>query len=91
MMDHVFWVIGRGSNPGMKNVFSGHMGGDCEGGVDPAVSVHDVGRDPVNDAVDGVAEELLGGDEKAGTEEDDSGELVVEAEHVTVDADDVRL
>ena len=91
MMGNVFRVVSQGSNPRIRYVFSRQMRGDREGGVDPAVRVHDVGRDPVYDAVDGVAEELLGSDEEAGAEEDDGGELVVEAKHVTVDADVVRF
>lgn len=39
------------------------------------------------DAVDGLADELLGGDDDAEGDEQDDGDGVVQAEHVVVDVD----
>jgi len=59
--------------------------------VQPAVRVHDPIRYGVGHAVDGVSNELPGGDKGNGSEEDDDGGPVVEPEHVVVDADRVPL
>ena len=51
---------------------------------------HIVG-DFFNDAVDGVSDVLLGGDQQRGHDQDDEGGLVVKPEHIVVDADRVEL
>ena len=61
--------------------------GQCESGVDPAVGVHDSGGDIVDQAVDGVADEGLGGDEQVGGEHEEHGGLVVQLEHRVVNGD----
>ena len=58
-----------------------------ECGVDPAVGVHDSGGDIVNQAVDGVADEGLGGDEEVGGEDGEHGGLAVQLEDSVVDRD----
>ena len=59
--------------------------GQRECGVDPAVGVHDSGGDVVDDAVDGVADEGLGGDEEVGGQDEEHGRLAVQLEHRIVD------
>ena len=55
--------------------------------MDPAVGVHDSGGDVVDDAVDGVADEGLGGDEEVGGEDEEHGGLAVQLEDGVVDRD----
>ncbi len=59
--------------------------------LDPAEGVEEVGGNPVDDTVDGIAEELFGGHQEAGGGEDEGGELVVEPEDAAVGLDGVRL
>ena len=59
--------------------------GEC--GVDPAVGVHDAGGDVVDDAVDGVPDEGLRGDEEVGGEDEEHGRLAVQLEDGVVDRD----
>ena len=61
--------------------------GDAERGVDPAVGVHDAGGDVVDDAVDGVPDEGLRGDEEVGCEDEEHGGLAVQLEDGVVDRD----
>jgi len=61
------------------------------GRVQPAVRVHDPIGYGVGHAVDGVANELPGGDKGNGSEEDDDSGSVVQPEHMVVDADRVPL
>ena len=65
--------------------------GQREGETDPAVSVEGVGSQKVvvADAVDGVADQIEGRDEDAGSEEDGTGEAVMQAEHLVVDVGSV--
>ena len=58
-----------------------------EGGVDPAVGVHDAGGDVVDDAVDGVPDEGLRGDEEVGGEDEEHRRLAVQLENRVVDSD----
>ena len=58
-----------------------------EGGVDPAVGVHDAGGDIVDNAVDGVPDEGLRGDEEVGGEDEEHGGLAVQLEDGVVDRD----
>ena len=41
----------------------------------------------IDDAIDGVSDVLLRGDQQAGGDKDDNGGLVVEPEHVVVNPD----
>ncbi len=59
--------------------------------MDPAEGVEEVGGNPVDDAVDGISEELFGGHQEAGGGEDEGGELVVEPEDAAVGLNVVRL
>ena len=52
--------------------------------MDPAVGVHKTAWDAIYDAVDGVSDVLLGGDQQAGRDQDNKGGLVVEPEDVVV-------
>ena len=61
--------------------------GQCEGGVNPAIGVHDAGGDVVDDAVDGVPDEGLRGDEEVGGEDEEHGGLAVQLEDRVVDRD----
>ena len=74
---HNLWDINQGDIPG----------GDGEGGVDPAVGVHDAGWDVVDDAVDGVPDEGLRGDEEVGGEDEEHRRLAVQLENRVVDSD----
>ena len=56
-----------------------------EGRHDPAVGVQDVARDAVVDTGDGVADEVIAGDEETADEEDGSGGPVVELEEGSLD------
>ena len=47
---------------------------------------HDIARYLLNNAVNGIADVLPGGDEKRADEEEDDGALVVQAKDVVVDA-----
>jgi len=87
-------IIDIGSDPLMSIIVpSGAFvsGTHRVGGVQPAVRVHDPIRYGVGHAVDGVANELPGGDKGNGSEEDDDGGSVVEPEDMVVDADRVPL
>ena len=55
--------------------------------MDPAVGVHDAGGDVVDDAVDGVPDEGLRGDEEVGCEDEEHGGLAVQLEDGVVDRD----
>ncbi len=59
--------------------------------LDPAEGIEEVGGNPVDDTVDGIAEELFGGHQEAGGGEDEGGELVVEPEDAAVGLDGVCL
>lgn len=48
-------------------------------------------RDFFDYAVDGVSDVLLGGNQERGHDEDDEGGLVVQPEHIVVDAHGVEL
>lgn len=50
---------------------------DGVGGVDPAVGVHDVQRNFVHDAVNGVTDVLSGGDQERKGDQDDDRRLVM--------------
>lgn len=52
-------------------------GGDREGGMDPAVGVHDAGAHTFHDAVDGVAEILFLRDEQTERHQQEHSALVV--------------
>ena len=54
------------------------LAGDGEGGVDPAVGVHHVVGDLLDDAVDRVANVLARGHQEGAYHQDDEGGLVVE-------------
>ena len=59
--------------------------------MDPAVGVHDVCGDVVDDAVDGVADVLMGRHQEGRDREDDHRALVVQPEDIVVDPDGVEL
>lgn len=63
--------------------------GNGEGGVDPAVGVHHIERDVVDDTVDGISDVLPRGDEERERHQDDDSRLVVESEHIVVYTDGV--
>ena len=87
-----FGQLPGGSHAGVSKVLqSAAVLGDGERGVDPAVGVHDLLRNLLDDAVDGVADVLFGGDEQRARDEDDEGGLVVKPEDVVVDAYRVEL
>ena len=70
--------VAEGRDAGVRDVLAllaGPPGGDGEGGVDPAVGVHDAAGDAVDDAVDGVADVLAGGHQERGEDEHDHGAL----------------
>jgi hypothetical protein len=48
-------------------------------------------RHPIDDAINGVADVLLGSDEQACSDQDDDGRLVVKPEHIVVDPYGVEL
>ena len=54
------------------------LAGDGEGGVDPAVGVHHVVGDLLDDAVDRVADVLARGHQEGTYHKDDKGGLVVQ-------------
>lgn len=59
-------------------------GWDCEGCLDPAVSVHEILRDSVDEATDRLAKELLRGHEEACRDQEDDGGSVVQLEDEVV-------
>ena len=59
--------------------------------VDPAVGVHYIARNAIDDAVDRVADVLPRGDQQRADDQQDHRRLVVQAEDVVVDADRVDL
>lgn len=60
--------------------------GNSERRVNPAVRIHDVGRDAADVTVDGIAEVLSGRDHYRERYQDDHGDLVMHAKHVIVNA-----
>ena len=64
---------------------------DREGRVDPAVGVHHVKRYLVDDTVDRIADVLPGGHQQGEDDQSDHGGLVVQPEHIVVDAHRVEL
>ena len=72
-------------DPDVREVARVRHSRDREGRVDPAERVGELCRKSVEDAVDGLADELRHGDGHAARHEDDEGQLVVEPEDVAVD------
>ena len=61
------------------------LGRKCECAMDPAVGLEHTSGDAVDDAVNGVAEVLLGRLQEGGEAEESKGELVVQPEGGIVD------
>lgn len=92
ILDFVLALDVRG-NPRLYQVLTNDPGSirDREGRVDPAVGVHYVQRYIVDDAVDRVADVLPGRHQQREDDQSDHGGLVVQPEHIVIDAHGVEL
>ena len=78
--------VGLDAGVGVVDALLGaRLGGHGEGGHDPAVGVEHIAGDVGRDAVDGVADEVVGRHEEAADEADGGRGAVVQLEDLGVD------